>query len=339
MKFRRIFISVIILLVYSSSFGQGSGNKYAGEFLNIGVGGRALGMGSAFVALANDVTAGYWNPALLSKLNYPQFSLMHDARFGNLVNYNYGAIGIPFGKNSSLGLSVIVMGVDDIPDTRNALIDLNGNGILDPGERLDPSRITSFNTSDYAFYLTYSKRHSDNFSYGANLKVLRRNIAEESAWGLGFDVGASYTLMNRILLGANLQDLTTTYMTWTTGKKEVITPTAKLGAGYMINLWKGVLTPAIDFDVRFENRQSSANANLGPVSFDMHAGAEYTFQNLFSLRVGRNDLNNLTLGAGIKLPKINIDYSFVSFNGDEQLGNTHRISLVFTLEDDKFQRK
>jgi hypothetical protein len=339
MKYKRIIISIFIFLIYSSSFGQGSGNKYAGEFLAIGVGGRPLGMGGAFVALANDVTAGYWNPALLSKINYPQFSLMHDARFGNLVNYNYGAVGFPFGKNASLGISAIIMGVDDISDTRNALIDLNGNGILDPGERLDQDRITKFNTSDYAFYLTYAKRHSDNFSYGANLKIIRRNIAEESAWGLGFDIGASYTLMNRILLGANLQDITTTYLTWSTGKKEVITPTAKLGAGYMINLWKGVLTPAMDFDVRFENRRSSANAYIGPVSFDMHAGAEYNFQNLFSIRGGYNDIGNLTLGAGIKLPKINIDYSFAKFDGDEGLGNTHRISLVFTLEDDKFQRK
>ncbi|MFA5403576.1 MAG: PorV/PorQ family protein [Ignavibacteria bacterium] len=339
MKFIRIFITVIVILIYSNSFGQGSGNKYAGEFLAIGVGGRPLGMGGAFVSLANDVTAGYWNPALLSKINYPQFSLMHDARFGNLVNYNYGAVGFPFGKNASIGISAIIMGVDDISDTRNALIDLNGNGILDPGERLDPDRITKFNTSDYAFYLTYAKKHSENFSYGANLKIIRRNIAEESAWGLGLDIGASYILMNRILLGANLQDITTTYLTWSTGKKEVITPTAKLGAGYMINLWKGVLTPAMDFDVRFENRRSSANANIGPVSFDMHAGAEYTFQNLFSIRGGYNDIGNLTLGAGIKIPKINIDYSFVKFDGDENLGNTHRISLVFTLEDEKFQRK
>ena len=342
MKFTKIVLTVILfvaLIGSNNTFAQGSGNKYAGEFLSIGVGGRALGMGGAFVALVNDVTAGYWNPALLSKINYPQLSLMHDARFGNLVNYNYGGIAVPFGKNASLGFSVIVMGVDDIPDTRNALIDLNGNGRLDPGERLDPDKITSFNTSDYAFYLTYAKRHTDKFSYGANLKILRRNIAEESAWGLGFDVGASYTLFNRLLLGANLQDITTTYMTWTTGKKEVITPTAKLGAAYQLEFLKGTLTPAMDFDVRFENRRSSANAHIGPVSFDFHGGLEYTFKNLFSVRAGYNDIGNLTLGAGIKLPKINIDYSFAKFDGDENLGNTHRISLVFTLEEEKFQRK
>jgi hypothetical protein len=70
----------------------------------------------------------------------------------------------------------------------------------------------------------------------------------------------------------------------------------------------------------------------------MHAGIEYTFKDLFSIRTGYNDLGNLTLGAGVHLPKINIDYSFAKFDGTEDLGNTHRISLTFTLEEEKFQR-
>lgn len=325
-----------ILFLFNTSQAQ---NKYAGEFLSIGVGGRPLGMGGAYVAVVNDVTAGYWNPASLSRINYPQFSLMHDQRFGSLVNYDYGSVGIPFGKNASLGLSIIRMGVDDIQDTRNALIDLNGNGILDPGERLDESLITTFNTTDYAFYLTYSKKQSEKFSYGANLKIIRRNIADASAWGLGFDVGAFYNPFGRLTLGANLQDITTTYLSWSTGKKETITPTAKIGTAYSIDFLKGVLTPAVDVDFRFEGRKSSANANIGPVSMDLHAGIEYTFKNLISIRTGYNDLGNLTLGAGVKLPKLNIDYSFAKFDGTEQLGNTHRLSLVFTLEEEKFQRK
>lgn len=337
-KYFKIYFILLLTFCPSLLFSQGSGNKYAGEFLAIGVGGRPLGMGGAFVALVNDVTSGYWNPALLSKLDYPQLSLMHDERFGNLINYDYGAIGIPFGKNASLGFSVIRMGIDDILDTRNALIDVNSNGILDPGERLDPDKITRFNTSDYAFYLTYSKRQTDKFSYGANLKIIRRNIAEHSAWGLGFDIGFSYTLFNRLLLGANLQDITTTYLSWTTGKKEVISPTVKLGTAYPIEIWKGTLSPAVDFDIRFENRRSASNLNIGPVSFDMHAGLEYNFRNLFCIRAGYNEIGNLTLGAGVKLPKINIDYSFAKFDNDEALGNTHRISLIFTLDEEKFKR-
>lgn len=336
---KTILIVLLSIILFQDGISQGSGNKYAGEFLSIGVGGRAKGMGGAYVALVNDVTAGYWNPGGLSKINYPQFSLMHDAQFGNLVNYDYGSIGIPFGSKSSLGISLIRMGIDDIQDTRNALIDLNGNGTLDPGERLDESKITYFNTSDYAIYLTYSKKQSDKFSYGANLKIIRRNIADEGAWGLGFDIGMNYNPFGRFFLGANLQDLTTTYLSWSTGKKEVITPTAKIGSAYQVDFLSGTLTPALDFDVRFENRRSSANANLGPVSFDLHAGIEYSYRDLVSLRTGVNDLGNLTLGAGVKLPKINIDYSFSKFDGLEELGNSHIVSLVFTLEEEKFQRK
>lgn len=336
---KTILIFIAGLITIQDCYSQGSGNKYAGEFLAIGVGGRPRGMGGAYVALVNDVTAGYWNPGALSKINYPQFSLMHDAQFGNLVNYDYGSIGIPFGSNASLGISLIRMGIDDISDTRNALIDLNGNGILDPGERLDPDKITKFNTSDYAVYVTYAKRQSDKLTFGANLKVIRRNIAEDGAWGLGFDLGATYNPFGSFFLGANLMDLTTTYLSWSTGKKEVISPTAKIGTAYQVDFLSGKLTPALDFDVRFENRQSSANANLGPVSFDMHAGLEYTYKNLFSVRTGYNELGNLTLGAGVRFPKIDIDYSFSKFDGLEELGNSHILSLIFTLEEEKFQRK
>jgi len=345
MNYIKNILAVIAITAVTSGYGygQGNGSKYAGEFLAIGVGGRPLGMGSAYVSLVNDVTAGYWNPALLSKINYPQLALMHDSRFGSIINYNYGAIGVPIGKNQSVGLSVIVNGVDDIPDTRYALIDLNGNGTLDPGERLDPDKITYFNSNDYAFLLTYSKKHSDKFSYGANFKVITRSLAEESAWGLGFDVGLFYNPVKELLLGANLQDITTTYLAWSTGKKENISPTAKIGSAYILDVpfLKGTIIPAVDFDVRFENRRTASNFNMGLVSFDFHGGLEYTYDNIVSIRGGYNEIGDVTIGAGFKLPKINIDYSFAGRfkTDDERLGNTHRISLTFTLEEDKFKRK
>jgi hypothetical protein len=337
---RSFFLLVSALLLSSNLFAQGSGNKYAGEFLAIGVGGRPLGMGGAYVSLVSDVTAGYWNPGALARMNYPQLALMHDERFGNLVNYDYGSVAIPFGTNVSLGISVIRLGVDDVPDTRQALLDLNNNGYFDPGDRLDYSKITFFNAADWAFYVTYSKMQNEKLSYGVNLKVISRHIAEGSAWGIGFDVGAIYSPFSNFRIGANLQDISTTLLAWNTGRKELITPTAKVGSSYDIPfLTTGRITPAVDFDVRFENRRFASLFNAGPVSFDVHAGLEYGFKNLFAVRVGYNDVKQLTLGAGIKLPKLNIDYSFAKFDKDDQLGNTHRISVMFTLEEEKFKRK
>jgi len=102
----------------------------------------------------------------------------------------------------------------------------------------------------------------------------------------------------------------------------------------------GKLTPAVDFDIRFENRRSSANFNLGPVSFDARFGTEYNYKNVIAIRGGYNDVNQFTVGAGIKLPKLNIDYTFATFNDSdsESLPDTHRISLILTIEEPKFLR-
>lgn len=339
---KKLYVVILALLVNSTVFPQVVIGKYAGEFMAIGVGGRPLGMGGAYTALANDVTAGYYNPAGLIRINYPQISLMHDERFGNLVNYDYAGVALPYGSDMSFGLSVMRLGVDGIPDTRKALYDANGDGILDiKDDKLDYSKISEFSNQDWAFYLTFAKKYSDNLSFGANVKVITRKLAEESATGIGFDLGAIYQPMDRLLLGANIQDITTTVVAWSTGRTELVTPTLKVGAAYQIDFLGGKISPALDFDVRFENRRYASQFNVGPVSFDPHVGLEYNFRDLFAVRAGYNDVKQFTIGAGVKLPKLNIDYSFARFNMSEtdRLPDTHRISLILTLEEPRFLRK
>ena len=311
--------------------------KYAGEFIAIGVGGRAFGLGGAYVAVAGDVTAGYWNPAGLSRLNYPQFTLMHDEQFGGLINYDYGAVAFPAGANASLALSAIRLGVDNIANTSNAWNDLNGNGLPESNE-IDRSKISYFNAADWAFYLSYAKKSSEDFSYGANLKIIRRENGEAGATGIGFDVGAQYRLTDRLTLGANAQDITTTLIAWNTGTNELIAPTLKLGSAYRIDALDGQFTPAFDVDMRFEDRASASNAHIGAVSLDFHTGLEFDFRQVVAVRTGYSDLGTFTIGAGVHLPKFDIDYSFAKFDGTEELGNTHRISITFTLAAEQFHR-
>lgn len=335
------FLAAGLLLTIPGTLAFAGGTKvgkYAGEFIAIGVGGRALGMGGAFVALANDVTAGYWNPAGLSLMNYPEIALMHDERFGSLINYDYGAVAFPMGAKSTIGFSLIRLGIDGIPDTRNALLDYNGNGTFDNADRLDYNAISTFNSADWAFYFSYAKQLSEEFAYGANIKLIRRDLGENSAAGIGFDVAAHLRLMDRLALGLNFQDITTTLLAWDTGTKELISPTAKVGGAYFIDLFGGQIAPAVDFDIRFENRRYASTAHVGPVSADLHAGLEYDFRNLVAVRVGYNDVKQFTLGAGVHLPKLDVDYSFAKFDGQGQLGNTHRISLKLTLSEERFRR-
>ena len=336
---RRSLNMIVLLLALAPAISAQTVAKYAGEFMAIGVGGRALGLGGAHVALVSDATAGYWNPAALARISYPEGIVMHDERFGSLINYDYASVALPYGQDASVGVSIIRLGVDGIPDTRNAWIDNNGNGIFDASDRLDYDKITYFNATDWALYFSYAKRSSSDFMYGENVKIIRRTLAGESATGIGFDVGALYSPLPDLFLGVNAQDITTTLVAWSTGQNELISPTLKIGGAYFIDFLGGRFAPALDVDVRFENRQFASIANLGPVSFDPHAGLEFEYKKTVALRVGYSDVKQLTLGAGLHLRMLDIDYSFARFAADESLGNTHRISLRFILQDARFARE
>lgn len=338
-----IFTALFITGVSHAQDGIGVA-KYAGEFMATGFGSRALAMGGAHTAVASDVIAAYWNPAGIMHQKYPEIGLMHEQRFGGLATYNYGGIAWPFGSKSTLALSITRLGVDDIPDTRNALIDRDGDGLPDPNERPDYSQIRYFNAADWAAYLTYAFRGSNHMNLGINLKIIRRDLAEGSAMGVGFDVGAQYRVTDEFLLGATAQDVTTTLIAWSTGTNELVSPTLKLGAAYRVSALGGTVTPALDLDMMFENRQTASTAHLGPVSINPRFGVEYAFRDLFALRAGFNDTKRLTFGAGVHLPKLYLDYAF----GQNALSNegisdgfsdpSHIISVRVVLEEKHFQR-
>ncbi len=340
----KILFLIFFALANFSTPAQTVIGKYAGEFLSFGIGGRALGMGSAQAAIVNDVTAGYWNPAGLASIDYPEISLMHEEHFGSLVNFNYAGVAIPYKEDLSFAISVIRLSVDGIPDTRNALVDMTTGQVIydinNPNARWDPDKVTEFNNTDWAFYFSFAQRRSEKFHWGANIKIIRRNLAEATALGIGFDVGAIYSPFKKFFVGANLMDVTTTIIAWSTGRNELITPTVRMGAGYRLDFLGGVFTPALDVDARFENRRFASNFNLGPVSFDFKVGGEFNYKNIFAVRAGYNDIKQFTVGAGIKLPKLNIDYSFARMSGGEfeRLPDTHRISVMLTLEEPRFYR-
>ncbi len=320
----------ITIVTFTVHAGEGFKTaKYAGEFLNLGVGGRALGMGGAHLALARDVSATYWNPAGLVNIDYPQIMLMHAEQFAGAVKYDFGAFAIPFGPYRSLGISLIRLGVDDIPETK----------LRDPNQELSetnrPYVARTFSDAEYALFLTYAVKRSQTFSLGGNIKVLHKGVGSHSAWGLGFDIAALYNPVGNLNIGLNLQDFTSTVLAWDTGRRELIVPALKAGLAYPLAVpgLGGFMSPALDLEMRFEGRDYAAQFASGLVSFDTHLGWEYQ-RELLALRFG-SDVGEFTVGAGLSLPKLQIDYAFLSHG---ELGETHRISARLSIEEAKYRR-
>lgn len=318
-------LGLLILICFFSQGETGIFKKYAGEFINLGAGSRALALGGAYVAVANDVTSGYWNPAGLVHASGLQIQFMHAKQFISSIQYDYFGVSNKLENETALGFSLIRLGVDDIAYTRNAL---RGDT---PAEGLDYSKITYFNTSDYAFYLSFARNYSQNISYGANVKMIYRDYSSQSALGIGFDIGFRYVMVPQLTFGLMLRDITTTMMAWSTDEKEFITPSIRPGVAYRYDLSDlGLyLQPSFDVNILFESRESAAQFSLGPLSMDTFWGLEMGFKDIVFLRFGYDDLNRFNAGLGISITRFAVDYSYTNY--DQELGNVHRISFHLKL--------
>ncbi len=296
--------------------------KYAGEFLGLGYGTRALGMGGAFVSIAQGGFACYWNPAATGRGEH-RLEFTHASNFDNLVSYD--ALGYTRPRRTyGLGMVLLRLSVKDIPYTNQALVDLNGNGVMDPGERLDYSKITTASDAESAVLINFSRRARPALALGLNAKIVHKSVGTNSAWGLGLDAGVLAELPQGISLGLNLRDATTTYLAWNTGTKEIVSPTAKLGASYRPWFLRSLIV-SVDGDIKFENLGSAAAFHLGPISADIKAGAEYWVRQRLALRLG-SDQGQFAAGIGLRLGRFCFDYAYL---GHTDLGGSTRLSASY----------
>lgn len=319
-KFGVIFSLLLIFILPVFSDDE---YKYAGEFLNTGAGARALGMGGAFVAVADDGTTTYWSPAGLPSLKSKELSFMYCQQFKSLVNTNFISYVHPDTKWGSFGISWLRLGVEDIPKTgyidanQNNMQDFddkNDNGIKDPGELYieHPIQIGSFDDVEDGLFFTYGLNLNETFSAGVNIKYIKQSLASNSSSGIGFDIGGLYELFDGFRLGFNIQDLTKTKLKWDSASKheDIIPLSVKFGVAYSkpIEALKSLLTLSWSLDTKYGT--------------EMHYGVEWWLINLLALRAGMN-VDELSAGVGLKLAKFQVDYAFI---GHDDLGNTHRIS-------------
>jgi hypothetical protein len=338
------FLATLALAVLLPS--EAVADKYAAEFLKVGVGARALGMGGAFVALADDVSATYWNPAGIVSVTAPEAEAMHAEQFGEIINYDFVAVAFPLSspgeKKTSLAAAFIRLSVDEIPYTKDldwedfgvdgtegTSDEGEGNGRWDPGERilLDEGKIVWKNNADMALLLSYGSQLTEKLSVGGTFKLVRQELLDNSSLGAGVDVGVIYAFNESASAGIVVSDATTTQLVWDTGHHEFVAPTVRLGGQYTREAgpFDGVGTVALDTEIGFERRKLASQLSAGPLTADFRAGLEYWLKRTVALRTGLN-AGRFTAGAGARLSGFGFDYAFANH---KDLDNSHRVSASF----------
>ncbi|HBH21893.1 MAG TPA: hypothetical protein DDY13_00575 [Cytophagales bacterium] len=341
---RSLLIFFIISTAFQGPFARAQIRtpKYSNEFLAIGVGARAFGMGHAMTSISNGVSSTYWNPAgLLDIEEKYAASLMHASWFGGIANYDYAGFATPIDSNSHLGISLVRMGVDDIPDTR-FLYDANG--------ALNYDNIRFFSAADYAFFISYARKIPSipKLRLGGNIKVIYRNVGNfANAWGFGLDVSAIYKT-NGWNFALMLRDVSGTFNVWTHNSSlladiyaqtdnvipetsiELTLPKTILGVS---KSWRfaekyGVLL-AMDAILTFDGKRNT----LLPSDFasvDPSFGLELDYLEKGFVRFGLGDFQEIKkLGGGTEMtmqPNFGIGVAFKNVRIDYALTNVGELS-------------
>lgn len=351
-----LFISVFSLSLYSQ--------KYANEFLKIGVGGKYLATGGALSSTATDPASVFYNAGAVGAFDRVTVSAMHNAYFAGVANFDYAGIIFPFKYKQNIGVSLIRFGVDNIPNTTQ---------LYNPDGSINYDRISSFSISDMALFLSFGKRFRDTLglSVGGSAKIIKRDYGSfANAWGFGIDVGAQYTT-DDYQVGVFLQDITTTFSSWSfsiddstravftaTGNEipksssEITLPSIHAGGQYHFRFGKGKnlqFNPMAKLSI-FTDKRNVLLA--GPLSVDMSVGGELGIYNTAFIRFGVNNFTKATndlgeeylsfvpsVGAGFKLQQFEIDYSYNNVANSGVGLYSHVFSATYRFKKkDKFDR-
>jgi hypothetical protein len=331
------FVAVVAIALAVGA-GGARADKFAGAFLAGGAGARALGMGNAYTAVADDASAIYWNPAGLASMSHDEVQLSHEFRFGNLVDYSFagGVLQVPQ-RNGRLALGVIRLGVDDIAFPDSSLWnDANRNGNIDPGEfqydeERDRDKIRFENDAEYGVFLSYAQP-AHGFQWGGSLKFIRQSVGEFTSFGIGLDAGVfKRDLFHNFDVGLMLHDLTGTYLSWSTGRKETILPVPRLGLAYRYPsaLLRGTLLASADAEFHFDDRRGADQLWVGSFSSNLNWGLEFTMQNRLALRVGLAE-SDFQAGAGLAAGPVRFDYGIAPWMHDFEVSQRLSVRFVHT---------
>lgn len=268
-------------------------------FLKLGVGARAMALGSAYVALADDPTAIYWNPAGLAAISGTQVTAMHNEWIQDF-RQEFAAVGARMGPGTlGVGFSGFYSSEFEKRDDTGVLIGHYG-----------------FN--DIAVSGAYGVRVVEGLDAGVAVRYIREMIDQWDATAFTGDIGARYRLSNTgVSFGAAVQNLG--------AEPKFINETFRLPVTWRIGA-------AASRSLSSLQGRGTLSAEVRKSYLDdthLHVGAEYLYRERVALRVGEKfgyDDENVSFGLGLAKDWVHFDYALVPMSSN--LGTTHFFSLT-----------
>ncbi|MHB0996987.1 MAG: type IX secretion system membrane protein PorP/SprF, partial [Elusimicrobiales bacterium] len=301
-------------------------------FEDLGFGARAPGMGDAFTAVADDVSASHYNPAGLAYLERTKVMASHAMFHTGLSDgSSLGLSGIAFatpissGRNGTLGVLWHQFSLSGVYSEQT--------GQLSWGYRFDKqSSYEKFSVGASVKYLshgftrleeTYNAVQDDLNQYGNTDPVL---AGANTRSALDADVGALYRYSKRLTFGVAVQNAMQADVAFSEADQDKIPMKTRVGASYKL-LW--MLMAA---DARISKGPD------GKMDKQLTIGAEKVFPSLDrgdisvrgSLAAGDREYKQATLGFSYKIQKIQVDYGFALPLGTiKETSGNHKIALSY----------
>lgn len=299
---------LVILAIASAAFAQFGGNTgtTAHPLLKIGFGPRAAAMGNAYMGIATDITALWWNPAGLNQLNTYEAMLSHHEWLKGIRD-EYAAIIWPQSPKNTIGFALNFSSASGIEHWDENNLPVSGDSLIAAYEAL--------------FMASYTRQIGSNIGLSASLKGLYENLYDASGFGGAVDLSFHWKPSPIFGLGVSLQNLGPGMFYG--GESYMLPMQAQVGA-------------ALTFDDLLYGANFLADVRV-PMdnNISVHVGAEVWPLEILAARIGfqsgpqtigeLNILAGLTAGVGLVLSNYRIDYALAPYG---QLGLTHRLAFI-----------
>ena len=299
------------------------------QFLKLGVGPRGEAMGESFVAVANDASALYWNPAGMVQFPENQAIAAHMEYVADIKHEFFGGVFHIDGENA-IGAAFTSLHMADMEVTTET--QPAGTG-------------TYFSYGDVALALSYARKMTDQFSFGATVRYVEETLDVLKMRSVMVDLGTYYwTGLGSARFAVVISNF---------GNDVSPTGTVTQMSGATVSTFQSFSLPtvfklgvALD-PIETDDQKMTTSVQLthpNDNAENVRLGAEYSWQKTFFLRAGikrtigqqvlggdETSEESYSLGAGVLVSTgitvVGMDYAFSNFG---RLGSVHRISLSFT---------